>query len=111
MTEQTPFVVGATYGRRKDIHAKFGGQQQGGISTPVGEPFVFLFTGEGGHAFGYRDEFRDDGTFWYTGEGQVGDVPAVGTSRCPHAHSGLLAASFDDAPSAASRRRVAGAGH
>jgi 5-methylcytosine-specific restriction protein A len=77
MTEQTPFVVGATYGRRKDIHAKFGGQQQGGISTPVGEPFVFLFTGEGGHAFGYRDEFRDDGTFWYTGEGQVGDMKMI----------------------------------
>jgi hypothetical protein len=29
------FEVGRTYNRRADIHARFGGQQQGGIVTPT----------------------------------------------------------------------------
>jgi hypothetical protein len=33
---------------------------------------IFIFTGESGETYGYRDEFRPDGTFWYTGEGQTG---------------------------------------
>ena len=34
------------YNRKKDIHERFGGQQQGGISTPANHPFVFIFTGD-----------------------------------------------------------------
>jgi hypothetical protein len=41
-----PYELGRTYSRRKDIHGKFGGQQQGGISTPADIPFIFLFTGD-----------------------------------------------------------------
>ena len=40
-------------------------------------PLIFLFTGESGEAYGYEDSFRPDGTFWYTGEGQVGDMQFV----------------------------------
>lgn len=72
-----PFVVGQVYGRRRDIHAPYSGQNQGGISTPKAAPFIFLFTGESGSTYGYEDSFRPDGTFWYTGEGQVGDMPMV----------------------------------
>jgi 5-methylcytosine-specific restriction enzyme A len=71
------FVVGQIYNRRNDIHAKFGGQRQGGISTPSGQPYIFLFTGEGGEAFGYSDGVAGDGTFRYYGEGQHGDMPFV----------------------------------
>ena len=39
------FVVGRTYNRRRDIHTKFEGQRQGGISTPAKHPVIFLFTG------------------------------------------------------------------
>lgn len=67
------FEVGRIYNRRREIHDAFGGQQQGGMATPQEHPYVFLFTAERGSEHGYRDEFREDGTFWYTGEGQVGD--------------------------------------
>ena len=69
-----PFEPGQVYRRIQDIHDRFGGQRQGGISTPSGHPYVFIFTGESGSPYGYRDEFRTDGTFWYTGEGQLGDM-------------------------------------
>ena len=41
-----PFVVGQVYNRHRDLHGHYGGQQQGGISTPAGYSLVFLFTGE-----------------------------------------------------------------
>ncbi len=70
--ESFRFRPGVRY-RRAEIHDRFGGQERGGISTPTSSPFVFLFTGERGDEFGYRDEFKD-GVFHYTGEGQVGDM-------------------------------------
>jgi hypothetical protein len=42
------FEVGRVYNRRADIHAKFGGQQQGGIITPAEHALVFIITGEEG---------------------------------------------------------------
>lgn len=74
---EIPFIVGNVYSRRRDIHGCYKGQQQGGISTPAGVDFVFLFTGESGARYGYRDEFRKDGTFWLTGEGQKGNMQMV----------------------------------
>ena len=70
------FVSGAVY-RRRELHQQFGGQQQGGISTPARYPMVWIFTGEQGGQYGYEDGFRNDGTFWYTGEGQIGDMEMV----------------------------------
>ncbi len=54
------FVIGRDYSRRDDIHARFGGQTQGGISTPRHAPYVFLFTGRTGGQFGYQDGWRDE---------------------------------------------------
>ena len=86
----SPFTVGQTYRRIQDIHERFGGgQRQGGISTPSGHPYVFLFTGEGGAAFGYQDEFRSDGTFWYTGKGQSGDMEMVRGNEAIRSHMNL----------------------
>lgn len=68
------FVVGKEYKRKEDIHALYGGQSQGGISTPKNHPVVFVFTSDAGEQHGYKDEYRDDGLFWYTGEGQIGDM-------------------------------------
>ena len=67
------FVVGKEYHRKTEIHAVYGGQAQGGISTPKNHPFIFIFTSDTGEQHGYKDEFLD-GLFWYTGEGQVGDM-------------------------------------
>jgi len=67
------FIKGHVY-RRRDLHSLYGGQQQGGISTPSKHPFIFLFTSERGEAYGYKDGWQEDGTFLYTGEGQRGDM-------------------------------------
>lgn len=68
------FEIGKVYSRKNDLHGVYEGQRQGGISTPKGRAFVFLFTGHSGTQYGYRDEYREDGTFWYSGEGQKGDM-------------------------------------
>ena len=60
--------------RRRDLHAAFGGQQQGGISTPATTGMIFLFTGDSGKQFGYRDGWTSEGLFRYSGEGQLGDM-------------------------------------
>lgn len=39
-----------------------------------GAPVILLFTGESGHQYGYDDGPQTDGTYWYTGEGQRGDM-------------------------------------
>jgi 5-methylcytosine-specific restriction enzyme A len=68
------FEVGRVYNRRSEIHEPYGGQRQGSISTPRDWPFIFLFTGESGEQYGYRDGWDDNGIFLHTGEGQQGDM-------------------------------------
>jgi 5-methylcytosine-specific restriction protein A len=68
------FEVGRIYKRKEEIHGVYGGQGQGGISTPSKHAIVIIFTSDAGESYGYQDQFRPDGTFWYTGEGQVGDM-------------------------------------
>ena len=46
-----------------------------------------LFTGFYGDAYGYQDEFRDDGILWYTGEGQKGDMRMVRGNKTVRDHS------------------------
>lgn len=60
--------------RRRDLHDLYGGQEQGGISTPQKHPFIMLFTGEGGEQYGYADRPTKDGGFLYVGEGRRGDM-------------------------------------
>ena len=52
----------------------YGGQPQGGISTPSKHPLIFLFTGSSGKEFGYEDNWDNSGIYHYTGEGQLGDM-------------------------------------
>ena len=70
------FSAGKVY-KRAELHKEFGGQSQGGISTPQGYPFIFLFTGFSGEQYGYFDEWTKEGNFSYTGEGQVGDMDFI----------------------------------
>lgn len=77
LANELPYEIGALYSRRQEIHARFGGQRQGGISTPANSPFVVLFTGEAGQQHGYSDHWEhEDGEniLHYFGEGQQGDV-------------------------------------
>jgi 5-methylcytosine-specific restriction protein A len=87
ITQTIPFVPGKSYHRQHDIHQAFGGQERGGISTPDGVPFIFLFTGEGGNQYGYQDGWKDDDTFEYTGEGQRGPMEFVRGNRAIRDHS------------------------
>lgn len=70
------FRQGEVYNRRA-LHTAFGGQRQGGISTPRKYPLILLFTGLSGEHYGYHDEWTEQDTFLYTGEGQAGDMQFV----------------------------------
>lgn len=60
--------------RRKTLHQRFGGQQQGGISPSARTPNVFIFYDpKAGEQHGYYDDWQADGCLHYTGEGQRGD--------------------------------------
>jgi len=72
---ETLFVPEQLYHRRRDLHARFGGQEQGGMITPSQHKLIFLVTGNSGRQHGYEDHRSDDGTtFFYYGEGQLGDM-------------------------------------
>lgn len=79
------FTPGEIY-RRRDLHNRFGGQRQGGISTPAREPIVILITGESGNRYGYIDEWSKDGFFLYTGEGQKGPMRFVAGNKAIRDH-------------------------
>ena len=81
------FEMGRVYSRQADIHAKFGGQEQGGIITPAKHAVVFIITGEEGLEHGYADRYRPDGAFEYFGEGQVGDMQMHKGDRAVAEHS------------------------
>ena len=81
------FEIGRVYNRRADIHASFGGQQQGGIITPAKHSVVIIVTGEEGLQHGYADRYRPDGVFEYYGEGQVGDMQLHKGNRAIAQHS------------------------
>lgn len=70
-----PYKIGETV-RRRDIHARFGGQWQSGIAPLSSIKDIVVFTDPAsGAKLGYA-EFegqREDGTYSYTGAGQVGD--------------------------------------
>ncbi|HMD56388.1 MAG TPA: hypothetical protein VKG82_02835 [Solirubrobacteraceae bacterium] len=80
------FELGKVY-RRRDLHAEFGGQAQGGIVTPADHSLIFLITGEGGHEYGYHDEWLEDGMFRYFGEGQSGPMTFVRGNRAVRDHA------------------------
>ncbi|WP_260854984.1 HNH endonuclease signature motif containing protein [Mesorhizobium amorphae] len=80
------FERGRVYNRRRDIHARFRGQQQGGIITPAGFPLVIIITGEEGHDHGYADRWRPDGVFEYFGEGQEGPMKWKGGNNAIRDH-------------------------
>jgi 5-methylcytosine-specific restriction protein A len=80
------FILGNEY-RRSDLHSKYGGQKQGGISTPSKHNFIMLFTGTQGHQYGYEDEWTDEGLFIFTGEGQRGDMPFIRGNKAIRDHT------------------------
>lgn len=72
--------------RRRSMHECIGGQSQGGINTPQSVKSILIFTGSAGHKYGYVDEWIDDTTFLYTGEGQKGDMEMIRGNRAMRDH-------------------------
>ncbi|MGV2071652.1 HNH endonuclease [Agrobacterium vitis] len=68
------FERGRKYNRKKDIHAEYAGQEQGGIITPKDHKLVIATTGDRGRNHGYNDEKLPDGSFEYYGAGRKGDM-------------------------------------
>lgn len=69
------FKKDVVYNRRRDVHAKLGGNRQSGIADCSGQPYVLLFSNKSGSSYGYEDGWRaEDEVFIYTGEGQHGDM-------------------------------------
>jgi len=69
--------------KRTEIHSRFGGGGMGGIEPSAKTPNIFIFTSDSGSTFGYNfDEELEDGSFLYTGDGQLGDQdPSVGGNK------------------------------
>jgi 5-methylcytosine-specific restriction enzyme A len=81
------FVVGQDYNRLDQIHLNYGGSRQSGVSTSAACPAIFLFTGDTGEQYGYRDDFDSADVFSYTGEGQVGDMEFKAGNRAIRDHA------------------------
>ena len=88
MNTEPLFVPGQLYNRQRDLHARFGGQEQGGMMTPARHNLIFLVTGDSGRQHGYEDHWSEDGTtFFYYGEGQVGDMRFIKANLALRDHS------------------------
>ena len=66
-------MVGHRYSRR-ELNARFGGQQQGGIITPKNARNILVLSSHKGRQFGYHDRWESGDTFRYFGQGQSGDM-------------------------------------
>lgn len=68
------FTIGQSYNRQKDLHDRFGGNRQSGISVSAKHPIIFLFTSPSGKESGYQNGTVSDESFVYSGEGAKGDM-------------------------------------
>ena len=75
------FIVGNSYDRQSEIHDKFGGNRQSGISPCAHHPFIFLFASLRGDDYGYQDGWVSEREYLYTGEGIQGDMDMLRGNR------------------------------
>lgn len=68
------FIPGQTY-IRAALHDHYGGSRQSGISPCPQSNMIMIFSGSAGTQYGYHDTWSEDKSrFFYTGEGQIGDM-------------------------------------
>ena len=80
------YEIGKLYNRKADIHDLYGGSRQSGVSPSAQHPYIFLFTGAVGEAYGYSDGEDENGIFLYTGEGQLGDMKFTNGNKAIRDH-------------------------
>ncbi|MBC3456910.1 HNH endonuclease [Pseudomonas mosselii] len=90
------FEPGAIYDRVTEINGPFGGSRQSGISASRSYPAIFIFTGDSGEQYGYADDWVN-GAYYYTGEGQRGDMTLTRGNRAlaQHAQDGRAVYVFE----------------
>lgn len=95
--ENGAFEVGETYSRWL-IHDVFKGERYKGIAKPSDYPFIIIVTSESGSDYGYMDEFLDDDTFLYSGEGPEGDMKMKDGNKAlrDHKQNGKAIHLFED---------------
>ncbi|MFC5972649.1 HNH endonuclease [Halomarina salina] len=95
--ERGAFEVGETYSRWL-IHDVLKGERYKGIAKPSDYPFIIIVTGESGSDYGYKDEFLDDDTFLYSGEGAEGDMTMENGNKAlrDHKQNGEAVHLFED---------------
>ncbi len=77
--------LGAVY-RRADLHDRFGGNHYCGIASSKKESVVLIFhTQEPSQQF-YEDGFDSDGLYWYSGQGQKGDMTWNASNKAVREH-------------------------
>ncbi len=86
--EKLPFIPKQVY-KRSEIHDLYGGNRQGGISTPAKHLYIFIFSGKSGENYGYKDGWDNPNIFSYTGEGQIGDMQFVRGNLALKEHKNL----------------------
>src|SRR5690242_10071295 len=73
--------------RRTELHERYGGRRQGGISPSKVSDNVFIFTDPTkGLVHGYLYDGWRDGLYHYTGEGQISDQQMVQGNRAVRDH-------------------------
>jgi len=80
-------IIKGTEYKRKELHDYYGGQRQGGISTPIDHRIIFIFQNKRGEDYGYEDGWNEDNHFLYTGEGQIGDMEFKKGNKALRDHS------------------------
>ena len=68
------FTIGQSYNRQRDLHDRFGGNRQSGISPCSRHPLIFLFSSPSGKESVYKNGTVSEDTFIYSGEGAIGDM-------------------------------------
>jgi len=80
--------------------------------TPAKHNLIFLVTGNSGRQHGYEDHWSEDGTtFFYYGEGQVGDMRSIKANLALRDHStnGEDVHLFEEVPSKSGYLAIQGA--
>ena len=73
------FKIGESY-KRSEIHRKYGGREQYGISNCPEHPMIFIWTKDKKEQDVYEDKW-EDGYFLYSGEGRLGDQSFTGGNK------------------------------
>jgi hypothetical protein len=73
--------------RRVDLHSRYGGSSQNGITSSTRTNNILIFSSaSSGNQHGYYDRWNEDGTYHYTGDGKHGDQTMIRGNKALYEH-------------------------